>query len=147
MGATKSIRQVTAAESPGGIAVFSIRGFATRATVDDAIAASEAVMAEREVKALVFDLLTLDGFEPGIPMKVIAWLGTRDDLAVYAIVSTSPTLIATIRAAEVMLPKLKLVSAPSRSECLARVTKILRDRLRSTTGVRAKVPIRTHQTG
>jgi hypothetical protein len=65
-------------------------------------------------------VLALDGFEPGVPAKIIHWLGARAsgvDLGV--LVTASPVLVATVHAAQLLLSPGVFVPASTRSEAYA----------------------------
>src|SRR4051794_39155806 len=97
---------VTVVGSPAGVAAVVITGFVSFPVLAQVLDHAERALAEEpEPSAVVLDVLGIEGFEPGVPARVIHWLGAHSDrVAVAGLITTRPVLQALVRAAEVMVP-------------------------------------------
>lgn len=125
---------------PSRVHTIRIQGFLSYAVMTDVIRRLDAAVANDEtVQAVVVDALEIDGFEPGIPARLVQWLGNNTAQVRVAVLSTlSPVLTATARAAELLLPETALAVAPTRAEAQHAAQHLLNTRPRVSTGTRQR---------
>lgn len=123
-----------------GVYALSVRGFVSFDVMAEVLArVMRALEDDTSLRAIVYDVSGIDGFEPGVPAKLIQWLGANSErLEAVVIVSTRPAIIALSRAAEVMVPSVRCVSAPTRAEAIAIATRLVGSRSRTQTGIRSR---------
>lgn len=126
--------------APGGVFAAAVRGFVSFTVLGDVLAAaSRALASSPEVRSVLLDVESIAGFEPGVPARLIQWLGAHtEQVTGLVVVSSRPVLQAVVRAAEVMLPGVICVSATMRSEGLAVAGTLAQRRRRSYTGSRRR---------
>jgi hypothetical protein len=124
--------------TPAGVHGVVVTGFLSIAITLDALAELErAVGSASEPQAVVLDVVAIEGFEPGVPAKIIQWLGARAGVVPFGVVATtSPVLAATVRAVSVVLNGSQLVAVASRGEAVRRASHAMRGR--TNTGVHRK---------
>jgi hypothetical protein len=134
-----SVAQV--ASAPPGVVAFSLAGYATFATIEAALARASAAIADAaEPRGVVLDLSGVDGFQPGVPAKIVQWThANRERVCALALVTTSTVWAATLRAAVFMVPDTRFVSVPTLPAAYAALAGMFRSRALAETGVRRKI--------
>ena len=125
---------------PAGIHTIRLYGFLSFPVFQDLIRRLDyALSTDATVQAVVIDGLEIDGFEPGIPARLVQWLGNNSAQVRVAVLATlSPVLTATVRAAELLLRETALGVAPTRGEAQYVAQHLLSTRVRATTGTRPR---------
>ena len=120
---------------------IAVRGFISLASVRDSLRLADVAMgATRPAAVVLLDVSDIDSFEPGVPAKVIQWLGTRAELVpAVVVVSARPVVRGVVRAAAVMLSNIECDCVATRSEGLARAERLAARRDAVTTGVHARL--------
>lgn len=129
--------------SPGGACVIAPTGYVTFETLQRAMTLLDISIArDPSTRGVVLDALGIAGFEPGVPARAIQWVAARRKLVSAAVlVSTSPVLLATVRAAALMVRDVEIYAVPSRSEAVSGVLALVTPaRARQSTGVRRRTP-------
>jgi hypothetical protein len=126
---------------PPEVCTVIVRDYLTFAVAGEVLRRLElAVAGESAVRAVVLDLLGIDGFEPGVPARIFQWLGAQSGQIVAAVlVTSSRTLVATARAAEWLLPSTVVDAAPQRSEAIELAIGFVNRRARTSSAVRRRV--------
>jgi hypothetical protein len=127
-------------ESPPGVQIVAVQGYLSFAAVATMLRQFEqATVGGEVVRVVVFDLLGIEGFQPGVPAKIIQWLGGQADrIRAGVLVTASPVLLATARAAELLLPTTMLATASSRREAIDMAHRLVAGRERASTAVRRR---------
>ena len=125
---------------PPGVHTIRVHGFLSFPVVQDVIRRLDrAVASDATMQAIVIDTLEIDGFEPGIPARLVQWLGNNTEQVRVAVLATlSPVLTATVRAAELLLRNTSLAVAPTRAEAQYAAQHLLNTRPRVSTGTRQR---------
>lgn len=129
--------------APGGVCVIALGGYVTFDTLLRAMTLLDSNIArDPSTQGVVLDVLGIAGFEPGVPARAIQWVAARRKLVSAAVlVSTSPVLLATVRAAALMVREVEIYAVASRSEAISGVLSLVAPRrARQHTGVRRKTP-------
>lgn len=101
--------------------VATVQGFLSLPRLDAVLRrAAEALEDRSERRTVVLDLTGAEGFQPGTPARLVAWMRAHTEQVVgVVLVSPSQVLGAAARAASLLLPEQSLRVAGSRAEALA----------------------------
>jgi hypothetical protein len=119
-----------------------VQGFVDHPVIVTALRRFDAaIQRDPTVQAVVLDVLDIEGFEPGVPARLIQWLAQNaGQVRAAALVTMSPVLLATVRASELLLPNSTFTAAPTRAEAQSAARDALEGRTRTSTGVRRTRP-------
>ncbi len=126
-------------QGPAQVHTVAVRGFVTFNVASDLLRRFDAAIAlDPSIRAVVIDMETIEGFEPGIPARIIQWLGANaSQITAAVLVTLSPVLTATVRAAALILPNTNVGSATTRMEGQSTAVHLIaQSRPRAQTGTR-----------
>ena len=117
-------------------------GYLAQSGAADIVRRFDAALAnDPSIQAIVLDVLDLDGFEPGVPARLIQWFGRNVAMVRVGVLATlSPVLTATVRAAGILQPNSRFGVAGTRAEAQQFALQLIESRVREA-GIRTRTPV------